>query len=151
MKIMSCDPGNTGALAVFEDGDLTEIHDMPTMAKLVGKGITVDAVSLSQIITDDIDHFYVEQVSAMPKQGVTSTFNFGYSTGIIHGIVAARMIPMSLVRPVDWKRYCGLVKKDKDAARSFALQKYPHFVSSLGRKKDIGRADAICIGHYVVS
>jgi crossover junction endodeoxyribonuclease RuvC len=41
----------------------------------------------------------IEQVTAMPKQGVTSMFRFGYSSGGIYGAVVALGLPVSFVRP----------------------------------------------------
>ena len=45
----------------------------------------------------------IEQVSAMPGQGVTSMFNFGQSFGILKGICSAMQLPMYFVRPANGK------------------------------------------------
>ena len=51
----------------------------------------------------------VEQVSAMPGQGVTSMFNFGQTFGSIKGICAALGLPIFYVRPAKWKKHFELI------------------------------------------
>ena len=82
----------------------------------------------------------------MPGQGVASMFNFGMGYGIIQGVVSALGIPYELVTPQSWKKRAGLIGKDKDNARTMAQQLYPD--APLGRKKDIGRADALLIARF---
>src|SRR5690606_2041087 len=89
---------------------------------------------------------YVEKVGAMPGQGVSSMFNFGMGVGVLQGVLAACGIPYFLVTPQSWKKRASLSGKDKDMARTMAQQLYPS--ASLGRKKDIGRADAMLIARY---
>src|SRR5690606_16808140 len=91
-------------------------------------------------------HAYVERVSAMPGQGVSSMFNFGMGYGVIQGVLASLGIPYTLVTPQTWKKRAGLAGKDKDNARTLAQQLCPE--APLGRKKDIGRADAILIARF---
>ena len=147
--ILSCDPGLSGALCFSENGIVKAILDMPTMPKLTGKGNSVNAAALNEIISlHDIDVAYVERVHAMPKQGVSSTFEFGYGYGILHGVLAAQGIKLVLVTPATWKKHCGLIKKPKDAARSLAITLHPEVANQLNLKKHGGRADAICISDY---
>ncbi len=77
----------------------------------------------------------IEQVSAMPGQGVTSMFNFGQSFGVLKGICAAMQIPMYFVRPAKWKKYFNLINSEKDASRTKAIEIFPHFSAQLSRKK----------------
>ena len=84
----------------------------------------------------------------MPGQGVSSTFRFGEALGVVLGVLGALQIPVSWASPVRWKKAAGLYGKDKDAARTLALQLHPEAGDMLTRKKDIGRADAICIAHF---
>ena len=69
----------------------------------------------------------VEQVSAMPGQGVTSMFNFGQSFGILKGICSAMQLPVYFVRPAKWKKYFSLIKSEKDASRTRAIEIFPYF------------------------
>jgi hypothetical protein len=90
----------------------------------------------------------VEHVSAMPGQGVTSMFNFGQSFGVIKGICSAMQLPIYFVRPVKWKKYFNLIKTDKEASRSKAIQIFPYISSKLSKKKDSNKADAILIASF---
>ena len=90
----------------------------------------------------------IEQVSAMPGQGVTSMFNFGQSFGILKGICSAMQLPMYFVRPAKWKKYFNLINSEKDASRTKAIEIFPYFASQLSRKKDSNKADAILIASF---
>ena len=90
----------------------------------------------------------VEQVHAMPGQGVTSMFNFGQSFGVIKGICAALSLPIYFVRPTKRKKHYNLIKTNKDASRTKVIEVYPEIVGKLHRKKDSNRADAILIALY---
>ena len=90
----------------------------------------------------------IEQVSAMPGQGVTSMFNFGQSFGILKGICSAMQLPVYFVRPAKWKKYFNLINSEKDASRTKAIEIFPYFSSKLSRKKDCNKADAILISSF---
>ena len=90
----------------------------------------------------------IEQVSAMPGQGVTSMFNFGQSFGILKGICSAMHLPMYFVRPAKWKKYFNLINSEKDASRTRAIEVFPYFSGQLSRKKDCNKADAILIASF---
>ena len=90
----------------------------------------------------------IEQVSAMPGQGVTSMFNFGQSYGIIKGICSAMQLPIYFVRPAKWKKYFNLINSEKDASRTRAIEIFPYFSSNLSKKKDSNKADAILIASF---
>jgi len=90
----------------------------------------------------------IEQVSAMPGQGVTSMFNFGQSYGVLKGICSAMQLPMYFVRPAKWKKYFNLINSEKDASRTKAIEIFPYFSSQLARKKDSNKADAILIASF---
>ena len=90
----------------------------------------------------------IEQVSAMPGQGVTSMFNFGQSFGILKGICSAMRLPMYFVRPTRWKKYFNLLNSEKDASRTRAIEIFPYFSSQLSKKKDSNKADAILIASF---
>ena len=90
----------------------------------------------------------IEQVSAMPGQGVTSMFNFGQSFGVLKGICSAMQLSMQFVRPTKWKKYFGLIKAEKDASRTKVIEIFPYISSELSRKKDSNKADAILIASY---
>ena len=90
----------------------------------------------------------IEQVSAMPGQGVTSMFNFGQSFGVLKGICSAMQLSMYFVRPAKWKKYFNLINSEKDASRTRAIEIFPYFSSQLSKKKDSNKADAILIASF---
>ena len=145
---LGIDPGLSGAIALLRDDlSLVAVFDMPVMTLRKGKN-QVNAAALANIIKRPgyTMTAYLEAVSAMPGQGVSSMFSFGTSYGIVQGVLAALGIPVVLVTPQSWKKWAGLVGKEKDYARTLAQRLYP--AAELSRKKDIGRADAILIGRY---
>ncbi len=155
--ILGIDPGQTGAIAFIDSAvkdkvEILQIVDMPTTLRLSGKGKEVNAYLLAEMIQDytrgmtAVDGIVIERVHAMPGQGTTSMFNFGRSLGVIEGIVAAEGIPTTWVTPQNWKKKFGLLKKDKDAARSLVINMFPKQLDLFKRKKDGGRADAVLIG-----
>lgn len=158
--IIGIDPGQTGALAFYDHGKIVAVIDMPVMARTHGKGQQVDPYALATLIMANHGHFgmaILEEVGARPAkkstgenggQGVSSAFNFGDSFGAVRGVLGALQIPIERITPNTWKRKAGLVGKDKDAARTLAIQLHPEVADQLTRKKDIGRADAICIAHF---
>ena len=90
----------------------------------------------------------IEQVSAMPGQGVTSMFNFGQSFGVLKGICSAMQLPLYFVRPAKWKKYFNLINSEKDASRTKAIEVFPYISQQLSKKKDANKADAILIASY---
>tara|TARA_Y100000591_G_scaffold253368_1_gene224957 strand:+ start:168 stop:662 length:495 start_codon:yes stop_codon:yes gene_type:complete len=155
MLIIGIDPGISGSICFFEDGKILDVIEMPTMTE--GKK-NKKQVNGSQIYNEilkrikDIDKknikVIIEQVSAMPGQGVTSMFNFGQSFGILKGMCSAMQLPMYFVRPAKWKKYFNLINSEKDASRTKAIEIFPYFSSNLAKKKDANKADAILIASY---
>jgi crossover junction endodeoxyribonuclease RuvC len=146
------DVGVTGALALLDDNiKLIEVVDMPVVT-LKGSRREVNEAELGKIMEKWRRKYegsltaYVERVHTMPNQGVSSSGNFMMSYGVIRGALGALQIPFVLVTPHTWKKRAGLIGKEKDTARTKAQQLYPQ--APLGRKKDIGRADAILIARF---
>ena len=81
----------------------------------------------------------------MPGQGVSSTFTFGHSAGVVEGVVAGAGIPLTLISPQSWKKHAGLIGKDKDAARSRAIQLFPSLRILDLKGKGQAIADALLI------
>ena len=155
MLIIGIDPGITGAICFFEDGELKDVIDMPTMAsgnknkKQINGSQIFNEISLRiQNHKSENINVVVEQVSAMPGQGVTSMFNFGQSFGVLKGIFSAMQIPMDFISPVKWKKYYNLINTQKDSSRTKAIEFFPYISSQLSRKKDANKADAILIASF---
>jgi len=155
MLIIGVDPGLSGAICFFEDGKILDVVEMPTMTegkknkRQVNGSQVYNEISkkIKQVDKKDIK-VIIEQVSAMPGQGVTSMFNFGQSYGILKGMCSAMQLPMYFVRPAKWKKYFGLINSEKDASRTKAIEIFPYFSSNLSKKKDSNKSDAILIASY---
>jgi len=154
MLIFGIDPGISGAVSIFKNNKFVEVLDMPTMIDGKKNKRQVNGAQFAHIIKEYSNGYdgemsvIVEQVNAMPGQGVTSMFNFGQSFGVIKGVCSALNIPIYFVRPLKWKKYFDLVKTHKDASRTKAIQIYPHISDKISRKKDSNKADAILIASY---
>ena len=154
MLIIGIDPGISGSICFFENGKILEVIEMPLMTegkknKKQVNGAQIYNEFLKRInIKDDEIRVVIEQVSAMPGQGVTSMFNFGQSYGILKGICSAMQLPMFFVRPAKWKKYFNLINSQKDASRTKAIEIFPYFSTQLSKKKDSNKADAILIASF---
>ena len=155
MFIIGIDPGISGAICFFENGKIIEIIDMPIMNDGKKNKKQVNGAQIYNEIYEQIKNIpkheinvVLEQVSAMPGQGVTSMFNFGQSFGVIKGICSAMQLPIHFVRPTKWKKYFNLINTSKDASRSRAIELFPKVSEKLKRKKDSNKADSILIASY---
>ena len=155
MLIIGIDPGINGAICFFKNGTIIELLDMPTMSvgkknksQVNGSQIfnEVQKVTLNENKKEVLA--VIEQVSAMPGQGVTSMFNFGQSFGVLKGVFSAMQIPMDFVTPVKWKKFFNLINTNKDSSRTKAIEIFPYISSELSRKKDANKADAILIASF---
>ena len=111
MLIIGIDPGITGALCFFEDGEIKDVIEMPNMADGKKNKRQINGPQIYNEISQKIKNFekknikvVIEQVSAMPGQGVTSMFNFGQSFGVLKGICSAMQLSMHFVTPAKWKK-----------------------------------------------
>ena len=153
MRIIGIDPGLSGGIAVLDDLKIYDIFDMPIMSEGKKNKNQLNSAQLVNIINEHVlkneDTFViVEQVSAMPGQGVTSMFNFGQTFGAIKGVCAALGLPIYFVRPSKWKKHFELINSSKDSSRTKAIEMYPALSNDLSRKKDVNKSDAILIARF---
>jgi crossover junction endodeoxyribonuclease RuvC len=155
MLVIGIDPGISGSICFFQDGKIIDAVEMPTMTEGKKNKKQVNGSQIFNEISERIKKIdkknikvIIEQVSAMPGQGVTSMFNFGQSYGILKGICSAMQLPMYFVRPTKWKKYFNLINSEKDASRTRAIEIFPYFSPKLSRKKDSNKADAILIASF---
>lgn len=144
--IIGADPGLKGALAVVcpYENKLITLMDMPL------SGNKIDSASLSLSIKPYLEKtalVVIEDVHAMPKQGVVSMFSFGVSKGILLGILSFAQCPILLPPPSVWKMALGL-SSSKDDSRKVATEMFPSHSSFFERKKDDGRAEAVLLAHF---
>ena len=153
MRIIGIDPGLSGGIAILDDLKIYDIFDMPIMSEGKKNKNQLNSAQLVNIINKHVlrkenTFVIVEQVSAMPGQGVTSMFNFGQTFGSIKGICAALGLPIFYVRPAKWKKHFELINSSKDASRTKAIEMYPSIAGKLSKKKDVNKSDAILIARF---
>lgn len=150
--IIGVDPGKSGALARLDDaGRLLEVADMPVV------GPIISAHLLDEIVHNWVDPMFdppygtavIEDVHAMPKQGVSSVFSFGRSLGVAEGVLAGNGLSLRYVSPAKWKRALGL-GNDKGVSRRRAIELWPEHAKAFARVKDDGRAEAALIAYWHV-
>ena len=155
MIIVGIDPGIAGAICFFSNGNVIDVIDMPTMAEgkknkkqINGRQIFNEITSIKNKFLNENIIVVVEQVSAMPGQGVTSMFNFGQSFGVVKGICSAMELPIYYVRPARWKKYFNLINSEKDASRTKVIEMFPNISHKFSKKKDNNKADAVLIAQF---
>lgn len=146
MRFIGIDPGRGGAIAVIKDDDT--ISSAPSV---IATAVFSEEAYL-QIISQSIlaPFAVVEDVHAMPKQGVTSMFNFGQNKGWILGVLAANRIDVKLVSPQKWKKAFGL---DSDKQKSIDCSKrlFPNvnlLATPRCRNPHDGIAEALLMAYY---
>ena len=153
MKVIGIDPGLSGAIAIMENNKVLKIFDIPVMSEGKKNKRQLNSALLVSLLRENIRNneevaVVVEQVNAMPGQGVTSMFNFGQTFGAIKGICAALDLPIFFVRPSKWKKHFELINSSKDASRTKAIEMYPKWSNQLSKKKDVNKSDAILIARF---
>ena len=133
MKIIGIDPGLSGAIAILKNNKVMNIMDMPVMSEGKKNKRQLNSALLVSLIKENIIEgeevsVVVEQVNAMPGQGVTSMFNFGQTFGAIKGICAALELPIFFVRPSKWKKHFELINSSKDSSRTKSNRNVPYII-----------------------
>ena len=155
MKVIGIDPGLSGAIAILENNKVLSIFDIPVMSEGKKNKRQLNSAQLVKLLKDHISKneevsVVVEQVNAMPGQGVTSMFNFGQTFGAIKGICAALGLPIFFVRPSKWKKHFELINSSKDSSRTKVIEMYPSLSNQLTKKKDVNKSDAILIAKFYI-
>ena len=143
MRLLGVDPGSvSAAYAILDDRlNIVAVGDVPVVDR------QVDAANWHRLlITWRPDRAVIEQVSAMPKQGVSSSFRFGMGCGLLRGVIVAGGTPLDQVAPSKWKKAMGL-DNDGEKSRALALRFWPG-CALLSRKKDHGRAEALLLARW---
>ena len=151
MRVLGVDPGAIGALAMLDtDLGALVVCDMPSTLIKIGKG---HRRQISEFWLADTLRVWqaetavIERVHALPKQGVTSSFSFGLSYGLVRGVLAALGVSVQLVTPQEWKRSFRL-GPDKNEARIIASRLFPQNAMCFTRAKDDGRAEAALLALF---
>lgn len=153
--ILGVDPGLGGAFGLYCVGQpgASFVMDMPVKEGKLASAITAQLVNSTTQNCRGWLVAAIENVHSRPRQA--GAFNFGLSTGIVHGVLAANGIPFVLVAPQVWKVKMGLQRSPdepasatKDRARALASKLFPNLADQFKRKKDDGRAEALLLAVY---
>lgn len=146
MIYVGIDPGKNGGIVAIKDGRVKLAVKMPdTLA-----GIW-NTISDARGFLEDC-RVFIEEVHAMPGQGVTSMFNFGYHYG---GLVMALTLTdvmsrgssstftFAQVQPQVWQRVMNCrTKGNKDVTKRLAQKLFPKLTVTHAI------ADALLIAEY---
>lgn len=144
-NIIGIDPGLFGAVAVLsERGEFRNVHDLPIICDRALSWIDGDQLR-TLLLEAGPGRVIVERVSAMPKQGVSSSFRFGLGFGSILSVVQALQMPLEFVTASQWKRALGL-SADKKASLHKARLLFPD--AELHLAGHHGRAEALLIARW---
>jgi len=146
MAILAIDPGLNNGIAVLDfERRLLLATEIPVIGDNANKRLNL--ASFADILAQfHVGHAVIEDVNAMPKQGVSSTFRFGRAAGAVEGALAALKLPTTFVRPAVWKRDIGAKAKHDEDVRALAIQTWPDMAHRFSRSKDHNRAEAALIG-----
>ena len=146
--VVGVDPGSGGAVAVFVNGNLTEIFDTPSLEEKTGRPAVNAPLLAALLAKTHADLVYCEMIGARPTDARASAFAFGRSRGVVEGICGALALPISFIAPVTWKRAAGIAAgaEAKDTARVVAISKWPALAEMFALKKHVDRAEAALIG-----
>lgn len=151
MIALGIDPGQQGGIALIEDEEVIDAMPMPLVE--IRNKVTLDWDTVEQWILDqDIDVAEVgviENVWAMPKQGVSSTFQFGRLFGAAEMVLYRYSLRQVYATGKQWKGHFNLdgTKEDSMSTADYV------FGEAAGedfwpRKKDDGVAEAALLARY---
>lgn len=156
MIIVGIDPGLDGAIASLNGTTLIAVDDTPTFSAGNAKR-ALDAHGMRELLKRHCGEAYphevlvaIESQTAMPKQGVASTFKTGRGFGLWEGLVIGLGMQLQLAIPKMWKAeiLVGFNAKDKASSRIVCQNLFPDAATEIERVKDHGRAEAILIAEY---
>lgn len=139
MIYIGIDPGKSGALAIIDGNRMALLPFSET-----------EYINTLKAVPAKLAVACIEHVTAMPKQGVTSMFNFGQNFGYIRGLLEAFEIPYELVRPQKWKKEFSITG-DKNSSIEVCKRLFPGVSlhrTERCRKDDDGMAEALLMAEY---
>ena len=140
MIYIGVDPGKNGGIAIIDsDGVISFPFSEERLL------IELDGIAQEYECICNLEH-----VHAMPKQGVSSTFNFGMNFGFIQGVLKAYGIPYELVTPQKWKKEFSCTS-DKNTSIEVCKRLFPNVnlkATDRCKKDHDGMAEALLIAEY---
>lgn len=150
---LAIDPGITGAIALFHGTEFRDVWDMPIRpgrrsgGRKRRKRNEVDPWAFADLVKRSGAHqAFLEDVHAMPRDGIVGAFSFGRGLGVLEGVLAANEVDTIFVHPNEWTSRFSVY--DKDHARRIVAKTLRRHATMFERKKDSGRADAVLIGLF---
>ena len=140
MIYIGVDPGKNGGIAIIDSDGVIAFPFSEERLLIELDGIAQEYECIC----------YLEHVHAMPKQGVSSTFNFGMNFGFIQGVLKAYEIPYELVTPQKWKKEFSCTS-DKNTSIEVCKRLFPNVnlkATDRCKKDHDGIAEALLIAEY---
>jgi crossover junction endodeoxyribonuclease RuvC len=149
-SLLAIDPGLSNGVAILnQHADVLFATEIVPIGEGARKRLPLAGL-VDLIEQYGVRHAVIEDVSAMPQQGVASSFRFGRATGSFEGVLSALKIPTTFIRPAVWKKPLGIAGATKEGARCLALQRWPAAAHFFPRKKDHNRAEAALLGAFYI-
>ncbi len=152
MRVLGCDPGLFGAVALWDDAlEILVVRDAPVLQVAVGKSkartVYQDAEYARLVRELEPDAIFIEQVGGLTGQSASASFNFGAGFGLLRGFAAMMQVPVAFVSPPVWRARLK-VPAGKDGSRLMAGRLFPKHSALFSRVKDDGRAEAALISFF---
>jgi hypothetical protein len=149
VQVIGIDPGKSGAVARIGKGCFDVRRDFKDLRSI--------ALAIAEL-APGCDYGVIENVHAMPGQGVCSMYSFGKATGVAFGAIflsLAKTARLLDVAPLRWQNFFrGELEVDKSVAFQspcIAAKIYPSFSQPyLTRKKDHNSGDAILLATWLL-
>ena len=153
MLVLGIDPGSSGGLAIIKNSNNTLPQiilalRMPTVT-IYGKKIIDTKKIATELESHPIDVSIIEKVHAMPRQGVTSSFQFGRSFGALEALAYLLSKRVDYVAPAVWKKYLGIGPAKQDSLDMARLKFGNKEVWE--KKSNDGIAEASLLGLYWIT
>lgn len=146
VRVLAIDPGMENGIAVLDEARaLLLASEIPAIGEGANKRLNLNGFA-DVIVQFGVTHAVIESVSAMPKQGVSSSFRFGRAAGAVEGALSALKVPTTFTSPAKWKGDMGAKAKQAEDVRALAIQFWPDHAQRFARKKDHNRAEAALLG-----
>lgn len=153
--VVGIDPGLKGGIAFYNSGNLLAYRTPTVSTPFVKKGKKSTREDMNLLKCKEflefttIAHVFLEQVSAMPGQGITGMFRFGQNLGQWQGLIIGLGLEYTLVRPQTWKKHMNLIGAQKGDSVEVAREIFPaNDIEFKFKTADEGRAEASLIAKY---
>lgn len=155
--VLGIDIGVTGAMAAIDSRGACSVVDLPTIT-VPGKRMVrrrLDARGFMDMVRQlvpagEVALAIIEDVHTMPgaRNSPQSQGSLMHSRGVVETVLELARLDVRAVQPATWKRWHGLIGKNKAAGIEKARALYPLAEPHLKRQKDHNRADSLLLAHY---